>query len=146
MAENNRVLKQQRERFSSHILFLAAQAFLFLFRKYLRIIFRDIVSIFLETLSKDFILIFLEKVRNYFCKRKICPIQVQPRKSWRIWFFLKLLLHVLFRRLFLSMKSISFQRISKSFKSYIFIEKTDQSVCENWVFFIGILGAYCTLH
>jgi len=45
----------------------------------LRIIFRDIVSIILGTLSKDFILIFLEKVRNYFAKNISVPCSNRAR-------------------------------------------------------------------
>jgi len=79
----------------------------------LRIIFRDNISIILVTLSKDFILIFLEKVRNYFAKN-ICPSCVLTEQELENLIFL--LLHVLFKRLFLTMKSIGFHSYFKGLK------------------------------
>jgi len=79
----------------------------------LTIIFRDIVSTILGTLSKYCILIFLEKVRNYFAK--IFASRVLTEQELENLIFL--LLHVLFKLLFLIMKSISFHSYFKGFKS-----------------------------
>ena len=79
----------------------------------LTIIFRDIVSTILGTLSKYCILIFLEKVRNYFAK--IFPCRVLTEQELENLIFL--LLHVLFKQLFLTIKASIFKRFERDLRA-----------------------------